>query len=164
MGSDDNDDNDGDKAREGAFDVERLRAALAELEDAKLRVMRNAADEVHRLRLKVLAELIPVLANLDRSIAAAEQAGTTDPALLEGLRLVHNQFLGVLAGFGLERASAIGERFDPRRHDAVAVVPVLDPAQDGIVVDELEPGYLFGDVVVSPARVQVGRAARRETS
>lgn len=155
---------DGDDAI-GPAGVERLRAALAELEDAKLRVQRSAEDEAHRLRIRVLEQLIPVLANLDRSIAAAEQPpGTADQALLEGLRHVHNQFLSVLAGFGLERLSAIGARFDPHRHDAVALVPVDDPADDGIVIDELQPGYVFGDVVVSPARVQVGRAARREAS
>lgn len=146
------------------IDVERLRAALADLEDAKIRVQRSAEEQVHHLRVKVLEQLIPVVGNLDRSIAAAEGAGSTDPALLEGLRLVHAQFLSVLAGFGLERASAIGERFDPRRHDAVALVPVDDPAKDGVVVEELTPAYVFKDTVVQPARVQVGRAARREIS
>ena len=144
-------------------DVERLRQALADLEDAKGRVRRDADRQREVLRGEVLAGLLPVLDNLDRSIASAEDAASDSDAgaLLSGVKLVCEQFIGVLADFGLERRSARGARFDPRLHDAVAVVPVADPALDGTVVDEQAPGYFLGERVVRPARVLVGRAARR---
>jgi molecular chaperone GrpE len=97
---------------------------------------------------------------VQRTITAAER-GASAAALLEGIRLVEAQFLRVLSGFGLERVSTVGARFDPAVHDAVAVVPVADSAQDGLVIDELEPAYRFGDRIVRPAKVQVGRAAER---
>ena len=143
-----------------ALDVEKLRSALAELEDAKHRLRRDAERQVELLRGRVLEALLPVLDNLERSLDAAEQ-GHGAGALLDGVRLVHSQFLGVLGQFGLERVSTLGERFDPRVHDAVAVVPVADAAKDGVVIAEVEPAYRIGDRIVRPAKVQVGRAADR---
>jgi molecular chaperone GrpE (heat shock protein) len=143
---------------EPAPSVERLRLALAELEDTKLRVRRDGEKQLDHLRGRVLEALFPVLDNLDRCIAAADDQ---DGSLLEGVKLVRTQFLGALAPFGLERISAVGARFDPRLHDAIAVVPVEDTAQDGVVVAEMEPAYCVGERVIRPAKVQVGRAADR---
>jgi molecular chaperone GrpE (heat shock protein) len=143
-------------------DVETLRTALAELEDAKLRVRRDAEQKLEMFKGQVLEKLLPVLDNLERSIAAGE--GRAGGPWLDGVKLVHAQFLAALADFGLERRSAEGARFDPRMHDAVAVVPVLDPALDGVVVGETEPGYWVGDRVIRPAKVQVGRSAARPPS
>jgi molecular chaperone GrpE (heat shock protein) len=156
---------DGEESRppEENLAVERLRQALAELEDAKRRVRRDAEKQVTELRVQALEALIPVLDNLERSLGAAETTHNLG-ALLGGMRLVRDQFLGTLTQFGLERVSAIGEKFDPRLHDAVALVPVDDPAHDGVVISELEPAYKMGDRIVRPAKVQVGRAAQRPPS
>src|SRR5215813_5969062 len=146
-----------------AVDPEVLRSALAELEEAKRRVRRDADKQIELMRAEVLESLLPVLDNLERSMAAAADGGTV-AGLLGGVRLVHSQFLAALAPFGLSRRSSVGERFDPRVHDAVAVIPVADVREDGIVVSELEPAYVVGDRVVRPAKVQVGRAADRPQS
>jgi molecular chaperone GrpE (heat shock protein) len=138
-------------------DVETLRQALAELEDAKQRLRRDNDREIERLRARVLEALLPVLDNLERSMVAAETSRNVT-ALLDGMKLVHGQFLSSLAPFGLERVSAVGSRFDPNVHDAVAIIPVADPKQDGVVVAEVEPAYRVGGRVVRPAKVQVGRA------
>jgi molecular chaperone GrpE (heat shock protein) len=138
---------------------------LAELQDAKRRVERDAERQLEILRGQALGKLIPVLDNLERSIAAAEERPTPETRpLLEGMLLVHGQFLRALAELGLERVSAIGERFDPAKHDAVAVVPISDPGRDGVVVNEIEAAYQMGGRVVRPAKVEVGRYGRRPSS
>ncbi|MFH0903493.1 MAG: nucleotide exchange factor GrpE [Pseudomonadota bacterium] len=141
-------------------EIERLRTAFAEVEETKHRLEREAGREVQLLRQKVLESLIPVLDNLERCIGAAESSQNA-AALLQGVQLVQGQFLRTLAQFGLERVSTVGNRFDPRIHDAVALVPVTEPAHDGLVIGEIEPAYCIGDRVVRPAKVQVGRAASR---
>ena len=140
-----------------SVDVETLRQALAELEDAKQRLRRDNEREVERLRGRALEALLPVLDNLERSISAAESSRNVE-ALLDGMKLVHGQFLAALQPFGLERVSAVGSRFDPQVHDAIAIIPVTDPAQDGVVVAEIEPAYRVGGRIIRPAKVQVGRA------
>lgn len=144
------------QTQQKTIDVETLRQALAELEDAKQRLRRDNERELDRQRGRVLEALLPVLDNLERSIAAAESSRNVQ-ALLDGMKLVHGQFLAALVPFGLERVSAVGSRFDPAQHDAIAIVPVSDPAQDGVVIAEVEPAYRVAGRVVRPAKVQVGR-------
>ena len=141
-----------------AIDAETLRSALADLEDTKHRVRRDAEKQLELQKARVLEALLPVLDNLERSVAAASGKSAEVTAFADGVKLVHQQFLAALSGFGLERRSAVGERFDPHIHDAIAVVPVTDPLQDGVVLAEMEPAYVVGDRVIRAARVQVGRA------
>lgn len=149
--------------RKAEPDVETLRAALAELEDVKIRLRRDSERELEILRANVLTELIPVVDNLERTIVAAETSAQVS-GLLEGVKLVRSQFLTTLLRFGLEQVSTVGARFDPHVHDAIAIVPVEDAAQDGVVIGEFEPAYRYGERVVRPAKVQVGRAASRPPS
>jgi molecular chaperone GrpE (heat shock protein) len=144
-------------------DAERLRQALAELEGAKARLARDAEKQLELERSRILEALLPVLDNLDRSISAAAQSGQSGP-FLDGVKLVQQQFLATLAPFGLQRRSTVGERFNPRVHDAVAIIPVPDRSKDGVVVAEVEPAYVVGGRVIRPAKVQVGRAAERGPS
>jgi molecular chaperone GrpE (heat shock protein) len=136
-------------------DRRAVRDALADLQAARTRVERDAARVLEDTRTKLVVELLPVLDNLDRSIAAGG-----DPAVIAGVEQVRAQLAGVLRGYGLERFDAIGQRFDPRQHDALGVAPVSDPARDGTVVEQWEPGYRAGAKLLRPARVVVGRLRR----
>lgn len=137
-----------------------LGRALTELEASRARVERDAARVCDDMRSKLAAELLPVLDNLDRTIRAAEDAGDA-PAVLEGARMVRAQLEGVLRGYGVERLDSLGAPFDPVQHEAVAVLPVTDPAWVGRVIDQPQPGYRFGERLLRPAQVVVGQAAAR---
>jgi molecular chaperone GrpE len=136
-------------------DHARLARALTELDAARARVERDARRVNEDTRSRLVAELLPVLDNLDRTIRAA--AGTEEYALVDGVRLVRAQLESVLRGFGVERIDAIDKPFDPKLHDAIDVAPVRDPARHGTVIDQTEPGYRFGDRLLRPAKVVVGR-------
>lgn len=129
--------------------------ALADLEAAKARVDRDATRVRDEMRAQLVVELLPVLDNLDRSVAAGG-----DEAVVEGVRMVRSQLVGVLEKYGLERFDVLGEPFDPRQHDAMSVTTVDNPALDGVVIDQWEPGYRIGDRLLRPARVVVGRLRR----
>ena len=130
--------------------------ALRNLEATEARLERNARREAEETRSKLVQELLPVLDNLDRTIRAA-QAGRSDPALLEGVRLVRHQLEGVLRGYGVERIEAIGQRFDPAVHEAIGMIAVDDPQRHGSVVHQAEPGYRMAGRLLRPARVSVGK-------
>ena len=138
------------------------RRALDEFEQVKARIRRDTAREVERGRRSVIAEFLDVLDNLDRAIAAAAASPNCDPALLTGVRLVRDQFLGKLQGLGVTRLEVIGQPFDAARHEAISTAPVGDPAQDGTVVAVVKEGYAIGDEVLRPASVVVGQANRQE--
>jgi molecular chaperone GrpE (heat shock protein) len=137
-----------------------LSRALRDLEAAKARVERDAQASADEMREKLVLDLVPVLDNLDRTIAAAHQSGDS-PAIVEGARLVRNQLLGVLLRFGVQRLEAKHQRFDPNLHEAISTVAVSHPSAHNVVVDQIEPGYMFGDKLLRPAKVVVGRHAPR---
>jgi molecular chaperone GrpE len=138
-------------------DRARLAGALQSLEAAKARVERDASSVREETRSKLVAELLPVLDNFDRAIAAAESNGDA-PATVDGVRMVRRQLENVLVGYGLVRFDTVGAIFDPSMHDAIRMTAVADPDQDRRVVDQLEPGYRFGGRLLRAAKVIVGRS------
>lgn len=143
-------------AAEAVADRQAAVRALRNLEATEARLERNARREAEETRGKLVQELLPVLDNLDRSIRAA-QAGRSDPALLEGVRMVRQQLEGVLRGYGVERIEALGQRFDPAVHEAIGMIAVDDPHRHGAVVHQVEPGYRMAGRLLRPARVSVGK-------
>jgi molecular chaperone GrpE len=102
-------------------------------------------------RVKALFD--PVM-NLRRSIDAA---GTNPAKLVDGLRMVLQQFMDALHKLGLEEVPGVGSTFDPNVHEAVGVAPVDDPALDNRVVEVHKAGYAVKGRVLDAARVVIGK-------
>ncbi|HUS30684.1 MAG TPA: nucleotide exchange factor GrpE [Kofleriaceae bacterium] len=134
---------------------QRADQAHAEIEAAGKRMANASAKELEQKSRKMLESFLEVVDDLDRAIAAAK--GTAAKDLVEGIELVRRNMLTRLGQFGVVHAPARGEPFDPKRHDAVALVPVTDPAQDGRVIDVMREGYLVGEETLRPASVAVGK-------
>ena len=146
----------GSDESELAAAVARADRAEAEIEAASKRIEKAAAKELEHRTRKILESFLPVLDDLGRAVdAAREHAESKD--VVDGLELVRRSLLNRLGQFGVTHAPALGEVFDPKRHDAVAVVPVTDAAQDGRVIDVMREGYLIGDETLRPAGVAVGK-------
>ncbi len=133
-----------------------LSGALRELEAAKARVERDARSVCDDTKKKLVAEILPVLDNLDRTISAARDNGDA-PAVVEGVTLVRTQLENVLRGYGVERIDALALPFDPAIHDAVTTLPVLTREAHNLVVDQIAPGYRYGAGLLRPAQVVVGK-------
>jgi molecular chaperone GrpE len=133
------------------------RRALEEFEQAKVRIRREVVRDVERGKRAIVAELLEVLDNLDRAIAAARESDAPAGTLLRGVELVRDQFLAKLEALGVRRIDALGQVFDAGVHDAVSTAPVSDPSQDGRVVAVAREGYAIGDELLRPASVVVGR-------
>jgi len=140
------------------LDVDRsaLSRALRDLESAKARVERDAQAAADEMRKRLVLQLLPVLDNLDRTIKAADENGDA-PAVVEGARLVRSQLEGTLRGYGVTVVDATNARFDPKLHEAVSLLPVIDPLANGVVLDQIEPGYAFGAQLLRPAKVVVAK-------
>ena len=146
------------RAQLQSFSAEH-RQALDEFEQARVRIRRDTAREVERGKRTVLVELLEVVDNLDRAIAAAQPGAAASDSvetLMRGVELVRDQFLAKLAGLGVSRVHAFGERFDASRHEAVTTTPVSDADADGTIVAVMKEGYAIGDEILRPASVVVG--------
>lgn len=119
------------------------------------RIRRDAKREVETFKQDFLGNFLEVLDDLDRAVEAARRPGR-DQALREGIELVAQRFYSTLGRLDVVKDDEPA-RFDPAIHEAVAVVPVRDPADDGAIVEVLRPGYFWGDKVLRPARVAVGK-------
>jgi molecular chaperone GrpE len=142
--------------------LSKYKEASQSFDESRARLRKESSKEIERGRRAVIVELLEVVDNLDRAIDAALQAAESEPsspafeALLQGIAMVHQQFLAKLEGFGVKRME-IDERstFDPSRHEAVGTVPVERVEDEGRIVGIVAHGYLAGDEVIRPAMVAV---------
>lgn len=141
------------------------RRALDEFDQARARLRREVARDLERGKRAILAELLDVVDNLDRAVAAAREPSPEVPQALDqlarGVELVRDQFLAKLLGFGVSRIEALGEDFDAARHEAVTVAPIREAGDDGKVISVIREGYRIGDEILRPASVVVGKASQR---
>jgi molecular chaperone GrpE len=122
----------------------------ADFENYRRRVARESALAQERGVVKLAKDLLPALDNLDRALEAAAQ----DDPLLQGVRLVREEFSAALGRVGIESFTPTGEIFDPVLHEAVLHQPV-EGATSGTVAEVYQPGYRLGENIIRPARVVV---------
>jgi molecular chaperone GrpE len=137
----------------------RLRAVSAayrqlqdEVEETKERLNRQAQFQREIQRGEILAKMFEPLNNLQRSLEVVK-----DPDGRKGLEMVIHQFMEAFRELGLEMFSPDGMPFDPKFHEALSVVPVEDPDQDGMVINVFSVGYRVGSRLLQPARVVIGK-------
>jgi molecular chaperone GrpE len=133
-----------------------LKRVAADFENSRKRVAREQEGLVARAHERLVKELLPVLDDLERALAAAEEH--EEAKLEEGVRLVHEELKSALKREGLAEIETNG-RFDPHVHEALLSQP--SDAEEGSVLEVVQKGYKLGDRVVRPARVVV--AAPQET-
>jgi molecular chaperone GrpE len=132
---------------------DRFLRAAADLENFRKRAQREK-EEIQKFGIeRVLKDLFPVVDNLDRALAAAPEGD----ALGGGVKLVLKTLEDALARHGVKSFHALGEPFDPRRHEAIMTVATADAAP-GTVVLEHGRGFSLHDRLVRPALVGVAAA------
>jgi molecular chaperone GrpE len=140
-------------------DARYLRLA-ADFENFKRRKAQELADARRYESEDAALALLPVLDNLRRAVEHAGEAGAEE-FFVSGLELVVREFEAALQRLGVVPVPAVGERFDPAFHDAIAAEESDDVTED-TVIDELVPGYRLHDRLLRPAIVRVVRP--RQTS
>jgi len=127
-----------------------LKRVAAEFENYRKRVLRDQESLVARAHERLVKELLPVLDDLERALAAAEEH--EEAKLEEGVRLVHRELDDALAREGLAEIETDGQ-FDPHVHEALLSQPSSE--EEGTVIEVVQKGYKLGDRVLRPARVVV---------
>jgi len=131
----------------------RLRA-LADAENARKRAQADVAQARKFGAERVVEDLLPVMDSLD---AALDQASADAAALRSGIELTRRQLLAAFERAGVtEVGAAVGQRFDPHRHQAMAALE--SDLAPNTVLAVLQKGYALNDRVVRPALVSVSKA------
>ena len=136
---------------------DRLLRTAADFDNYKKRAARERAEYVTLANERFVKELLPILDDLERALAAVGEH--QEAAVEEGVRLVHRSLATLLERNGVKEIDAEG-KFDPHVHEALLSQP--SDAEEGSVIDVVQKGYKLGDRVVRPARVVIA-AASQET-
>jgi molecular chaperone GrpE len=130
----------------------------AEMQNLRRRVDRDV-ENAHKFALeKFVGELLPVVDNLERALAAIGADDALLTAVREGIELTLKSFLGVLEGHKVKQIEPTGESFNPDFHQAISMIPNPDvPANT--VIEVFQKGYTLNDRLVRPAMVVVSKGA-----
>jgi molecular chaperone GrpE len=148
------------KELEAKNSYERYLRQAAELDNSKKRAARERDEAIRFANEALIKDLLPVVDNLERAVAHASGGGNGKP-LVEGVEMVLKALLDVLMKHGAVQITALGQLFDPSKHEAMAQVE-SDTHEPNSVVDELHKGYMLRDRLLRPALVSVAKAIKSQ--
>lgn len=142
-----------EKAEEKTDDGnEKYVRLMAEFQNYKKRVAKEKNDIREYATEKLVMELLPVLDNFERALAASAE---DDPAgYAKGMELIFTQMVTELQKSGLTEVEAEGQDFDPTKHNAV-MTEENEELESGKVSKVLQKGYALNDKVIRPSMVAV---------
>ena len=128
----------------------------AEFDNYRKRTMKEKAELIKNGGEKAISAILPILDDLERALQNMQKADNVQ-AMYEGIDLISQKFLKVLAQEGLQKMEPVGETFDTDFHEAIALVPAPDETQKGKVLDCVQTGYKLNDKVIRHAKVVVAQ-------
>lgn len=134
---------------------DRMLRLHAETENFKKRIIKEKEDFQKYSNESAIREFLPVIDNLERAVTHAKEAGESG-ALLEGVEMTLTLFNQTLEGLGVSTVSAVGEPFDPEKHEAVQQIE-SEEHEPNIIVSEFQKGYMLCERLIRPAMVIVSR-------
>lgn len=125
--------------------------AAADFQNYKRRVELERSESARLSSAALVINMLPVFDDLDRAVASVD---TTLAGLnwVQGVTAIHHKFSRLLESMGVREVDAVGETFDPARHEAIG----KQPGEEGKVLHVAQKGYALHDKVIRPAMVIVG--------
>src|SRR3989338_96895 len=123
---------------------EKYLRLYAEFENARKRMEREKMDFVRYANEELVIEFLGVFDNLERSVEAAKTKHQDYSAFLKGTEMVMAQIYELLKKHNVRPIEAVGKAFDPHCHEAL-LQEETDKFPDGVVMEELQKGYMLGD-------------------
>jgi molecular chaperone GrpE len=133
--------------------MDKYRRALADFSNFRKRQERDREVEVRRMSMDVLRQFLPIIDDFRRANENVPQP-LADSEWVAGVRLVERKIEKLLEQFGVEPIEAEGKHFDPHYHSAL-MQEESDEYPAGIVIQDMQRGYMMGDDVLRPTMVKV---------
>jgi molecular chaperone GrpE len=127
----------------------------AEFDNYRKRIDRERQSMAEGAAADLLAELLPLVDDLERALATEVDASAVD-AYRRGVELIHRQLLDLLRKRNVQPIAALGADFDPHFHEAVIYEPA-EGRREGEVIEEFRRGYMLGDRLLRPSMVKVAK-------
>ena len=127
----------------------------AELDNYRQRTIKEKAELILNGGEKSISSILPVIDDFERAIKTMETAKDVS-AVKEGVELIYNKFMAVLAQNGVKVIETKDQPLDTDYHEAIAVIPAPSEEQKGKILDCVQTGYTLNDKVIRHAKVVVG--------
>jgi molecular chaperone GrpE len=140
------------RAKEAEY-LDGWQRARAELSNARKRFQKEQQQSYANAKADLLVRLLPIVDDFERAFDTLPEDLSNQP-WVEGIKLIQQKAQGLLVQEGVEPIDAVGQEFDPFRHQAVTHEP-SDKVPAGEVIAEMQRGYRVGDRVLRPSMVRV---------
>jgi molecular chaperone GrpE len=148
-----------EEKKKAADNLAGWQRAAADFANYRKRAEQEKNDLLKYANTGLILKILPVVDDFDRAVATMPNGKLSEPTWVDGILLIQRKLQSIMEAEGLRPIAALGQQFDPSRHDAVLTEEVSDAAQDDRVLAELQRGYLLNDKVLRPTMVKVGRKA-----
>ncbi len=125
----------------------------AETENFKRRLTKEKNDYAQFANEKLIKALLPIYDNLDRALSVSN---ATVESLNEGVQMIFKQFTSFLEKEKVKPIPAMGEKFDPSKHEVLNHIP-SEEHEEGTIIEEYAKGYFLNDRVILPAKVVIAK-------
>jgi len=140
--------------QQAAENFDKYQRSLAEFDNFRKRTMKEKATMYDDGVRDTVEKLLSVVDNLERAVAAQEGKAEENDSFLKGVQMILKQFQEILHGLGVEEIKALGEKFDPNLHAAVAHEDDENYGENEIILEMLK-GYQYKDKVIRHSMVKV---------
>ena len=130
-----------------------LQRVSAEFENYKKRVEKEKAEWVKFANESLILDLMASIDNFERALKAANTNKDYE-SLRKGTEMIYKEMMSILMKNGLEEIKALGENFDPYKHEAIEQT-IEEDCEDGAIVEEYQKGYTLHSKVIRPSKVKV---------
>jgi len=134
---------------------DRYQRAHAELDNARKRMSKEKEAYVKYANESLFEDIIYVIDNFDRALDHMNGTQKVE-SVLQGIKMIQKQFHLLLEQKGVTKIEAVGKKFDPALHEAVEHLE-SDESEDGVVMEEIQPGYSLNGRLLRPSVVKVGK-------
>jgi len=140
--------------------LNNLKALKAEFENYRKREMQYRENFVKSSNKELILKFLPIIDDMDNAIQESRK-NDVHSFFLEGAELIYRKFLTILEREGVRQIQSLGEKFDPKYHEALMTITSPD-YDDYANVEELRKGYMLNDEVIRAAQVSVNRWDKNE--
>ena len=143
---------------------EKIRV-LAEMENLRKRFDREKIDSIKFGSVNFARDILSPGDNLERALSAInkeEEHSDSIKNLIEGLMMVKKEFVSALEKNGISKIDSVDKKFDPNLHQAMMEVE-NDDLDEGVVVQEIQGGYMMHDRLLRPAMVAVSKKSQQKS-
>ena len=128
-----------------------LQKLQAEFENYKKRIEKEKQDFINFANEQLIMKILPIIDSFELAL----QNTKCEDEFVKGIKLIYTQLFSALEAIGVKKINALGEKFDPYMHEVM--LQEKSDKEEGIIIEELQKGYLLGDKVIRHAKVKISK-------